>query len=139
MDITASAKVDFNFILPDDVLIELLGFGRRRQLAALELIGRRFYGIIDVGLSSAPFIYIKHLACPIEVHTKNFDKMVKQNKLRLHDVEDEKDKVKFLSNFQVFFYSKLQRYYMQLIREQKFFKPYLPEYQYKSYKELFKN
>ena len=46
--------------------------------------------LIDVGLSSAPLIYFKYLACPIEVNTKNFDKMVKQNKLRLHDVEDEK-------------------------------------------------
>ena len=93
LDITASAEVDFIFILPDDVLIELLGFGRRRQLAALESIGRRFHVLIKAVFSKAPFIYFKYLACPIEVQTKNVDRMVKQNKLQ--GVEDEKDKVKF--------------------------------------------
>ena len=94
MDITASAKVDFIVRLPADVLIDLLRFGRRQQLAALESIGRRFYVLIEAVFSKAPFIYFKYLACPIEVQTKNVDKMVKQNKLQ--GVEDEKDNVKFL-------------------------------------------
>ena len=95
LDITASAKVDFILILSADVIIDLLRFGRRRQLAALESIGRRFHVLIDVGLSSAPFICFQHLACPIEIPIESFKKMDEQNKL--HDVED--GKVRFLLRF----------------------------------------
>ena len=70
------------------MLIDLLRFGRRRQLAALEPIGRRFHVLIDVGLSSAPFICIKYLACPIERPAWHFKKLDEQNKL--HDVKDGK-------------------------------------------------
>ena len=95
LDITASAKVDFILILSADVIIDLLCFGSRRQLAALESIGRRFHVLIDVGLSSAPFICFQHLACPIEIPIECFKKMDEQNKL--HDVED--GKVRFLLRY----------------------------------------
>ena len=90
LDITASAKVDFIVRLPVDVLIDLLRFGRRQQLAALESIGRRFHVLIKAVFSKAPFIYFKYLSCPIERPDKWFKKVDKQNKL--HDDE----KVQFL-------------------------------------------
>ena len=79
MDIAASAKVDLILILPTDVLIDLLRFGRRRQLAALESIGQRFYVLIEAVFSNAPFIYFKYLGCPIKIPAKCFKKML--NKL----------------------------------------------------------
>ena len=87
LKIVTASKVDFILILSTDVLIDLLRFGRRRQLAALESIGRRLYVLIDVGLSSAPFIYFKYLCSQIEIPAWHFNKLDEQNKLQ--GVEDE--------------------------------------------------
>ena len=48
LGIAATTNIDFILIFPADVLIDLLRFGRRRQLAALKLIGRRLHVLIDV-------------------------------------------------------------------------------------------
>ena len=87
LEIVTASKVDFILVIPADVLIDLLRFGRRRQLAALESIGRRFHVLIDVGLSSAPFIHFKYLCGQIEIPAWHFNKLDEQNKLQ--GVEDE--------------------------------------------------
>ena len=75
LDIAEAVNVDFIFHLSADVIIDSLRFGRRRQLAVLELIGRRFHVLIDVGLSGAPFLYFKYLLCAIERPITWFKKM----------------------------------------------------------------
>ena len=73
------------------MLIDLLRFGRRKQLAILELIGQRFYLLIDVGLSRAPFLCFNYLTCAIERATKVFEKIFEHKKF-----ENENDKVIFV-------------------------------------------
>lgn len=41
-----------------DVLIEVLFYGKRRELVVLEQIGRRFHRLIDSELKKAPFILL---------------------------------------------------------------------------------
>ena len=87
LDIVAGDKVDFILIISADVLIDLLRFGRRRQLAALESIGVRFHVLIEAVFSKAPFIYFKYLCSQIEMPAWHFNKLDEQNKLQ--GVEDE--------------------------------------------------
>ena len=43
-------------ILCLDVILEVLRYGKRRQLAMLELVGRKFHWIIDRTFVAAPFL-----------------------------------------------------------------------------------
>ena len=56
-------NVDLKFFvrLCNDVLLEVLKYGVRRELAELEKIGRRFYLIIDCHVKEAPLLRL-HLS-----------------------------------------------------------------------------
>ena len=73
------------------MLIDLLRFGRRKQLAILELIGQRLYLLIDVGLSRAPFLCFNYLTCAVELAPKIFGKNFEEK-----GFENENDKVNFV-------------------------------------------
>lgn len=47
---------DFYLILCLDTLLEILGFGNRRQLTKLERIGRRFHRCCEIFFEGKPFI-----------------------------------------------------------------------------------
>ena len=49
-------KIKFVVRLCDDVLLEVLCFGKRRRLAKLERIGRRLHRIIEGNLRKTPII-----------------------------------------------------------------------------------
>ena len=53
------APVQFNVLICDDVLIEMLGFGTRRELAKIEIIGHRIQHILDFHLLEKPVIALK--------------------------------------------------------------------------------
>ena len=51
-------KLDFPVHLCSDVLLELLRFGTRCNLARIEPIGRRFHRLIELYLRKAPFLFL---------------------------------------------------------------------------------
>ena len=50
--------MQFTVSLCKDVLFNMFQYGRRRQLAMLEPIGRRFRGVIDGQFIEAPFLFL---------------------------------------------------------------------------------
>ena len=81
--------------LSADVLIDLLRFGRRKQLAILELIGQRFYLLIDVGLSGAPFLRFNYLTCAVELAPKIFEKICEEKGFENENDNENDKKVNF--------------------------------------------
>ena len=48
----------FILTLCHDVLFEVLQRGKRRELAMLEAVGRRFYRVIDVNFIGPPYLLL---------------------------------------------------------------------------------
>ena len=68
------------FVLCNDVLLEVLLFGNRRQLTKLELVGRRAHWMIEAFFAETPLLRLKlfHQAFDFEVY-----RMYQENKRRL--------------------------------------------------------
>ena len=58
-------RVRFFVRLCSDVLLEALGWGNRRQLTALEELGKRFHWLIDRCFEGAPFLLFDLYIVPL--------------------------------------------------------------------------
>ena len=68
-------KVKVAFLICNDVLIEVLAYFDRRQLAKLEWVCRRFHRIVVRCFNEAPFLFFE-MECHMREESRRFSKIL---------------------------------------------------------------